>query len=134
MRILGFHEEFIPLKYLCILFLMGYNKASYLSLVIERIKSRVVAWKARWLSISSRIMLIKLVLSTIPNYYLVVLKPLHSILLQIQKLMRGFLWMGNMTNDKKIALISLEEMAYTPIVGSVRVHDCQDGMRHLEAR
>ena len=42
--------------------------------------------------------------------------------------------MGNMKNDKKIALISLEDMAYTPIVGSARVHDCQDGMRHLEAR
>ena len=79
-------------------------------------------------------MLIKLVLSTIPNYYLVELKPIHSILLHIQKLMTRFLWMGNMTNDKNISLISLEDMAYTPIVGSARVHDCQDGMRHLEER
>lgn len=54
--------------------------------------------------------MVKLVLSTIPNYYLGVLKAPESVLVEIEKLIRNFLWKGNIDNKKKIPLISLENI------------------------
>jgi hypothetical protein len=58
-KILGFTEDFLPSIYLGIPFFMGSNKSSYWTSVIQRIQSRIVAWKVRWLSLAGRILLIK---------------------------------------------------------------------------
>ena len=46
-----------------------------------------------------------------------------SIVSQIQKLIKGFLWYENLTNEKKILLISLQDMAYPPTLGGAGIHD-----------
>lgn len=102
---------------------MGSNKTSYWTSIIDRIKGRIVAWKVRWLSLLGKILLIKSILASILNYYLAILKAPTLVILQIQKLIRGFLWMGNLSDDKKIPLISLQDMTHTPIVRGVGVHD-----------
>ena len=82
-------------------------------------KSRVLAWKARWLSLSGRI----IVLSAIPNYYFSFLQAPKSILGQIEKLIWAFLWTTNMTGEKKLPLISLSEMSSSPSTGGVGLHN-----------
>ena len=66
---------------------MGSNKKFFWEGVYQRIKSKIASWKVRWLSLSSRILLIKLILSAIPNYYMAVMQALCSIVSQIQKLL-----------------------------------------------
>ena len=104
---------------------MGENKISYWTPIIEMIESIIVAWKAQWLSLSSRVILIKLVLSTIPNYYLLVLKVRPSIIQTIQKMLREFLWIGNMNGEKKVPLVSLEKVAQVKYLGGARIHDLE---------
>lgn len=122
-KILGFTMDFLPSKYLEIPFFMGTKKSSYWSSVVQRIQSRIAAWKTRWLSLADRILLIKSVLSTIPNDFLAVLKAPIKFLQHIQKLIRSFLWTGNMNDVKKIPLISLQEMANFQAAGGVGIHD-----------
>ena len=106
-EILGFSEDFLPSIYLGIPFFMGSNKSSYWDSVIQRIQSRIAAWKVRWLSLAGRVLLIKSVLVAIPNYFFAVLKAPPKILVQIQKMIKGFLWIGNMDDSRKIPLVSL---------------------------
>ena len=104
---LGFLEDFLPSVYLGIPFFMGSNKASYWSSVIQRIQCRIASWKVRWLSLAGRILLIKSVLAAIPNYFIVVLKIPSGVLDTIKKLIKGFLWSGNLDDSRKVPLISL---------------------------
>lgn len=106
-QILGFTEDFLPSVYLGIPFFMGSNKSSYWSSVIQRIQSRIAACKVRWLSLAGRVLLIKSILAAIPNYYMAVLKAPSKVLAQIQKMIKRFLWTGNMDDSRKIPLISL---------------------------
>ena len=122
-QILGFSEDFFPSIYLGILFFMGSNRSLYWSSVIQHIQSRIASWKVRWLSLGRRILLIKSVLAIIPNYFIVVLKIPPKFLVTIQKLIKGFLWSGNMDESRKIPLISLQDMSLTPNIGGARIHD-----------
>ena len=42
---------------------------------------------------------------------------------QIKKLIKGFLWSRNLSNEKKIPLISLKDIAYPPTSGGAGIHD-----------
>ena len=68
-------------------------------------------------------MLVKLVLAAIPNYFIVVLKAPPKILVSIHKLIKGFLWSGNMDESCKIPLISLQDMSQNQKVGGAGIHD-----------
>ena len=46
-----------------------------------------------------------------------------SIVSQIQKFIKGFLWSRNLTNEKKLSLISLQNMTYSPTLGGAGIHD-----------
>ena len=52
-----------------------------------------------------------------------VMQALSSIISKSQKLIKGFLWFGNLTNEKKLPLISLQDMAHTLALGGARIHD-----------
>ena len=110
-QILSFSEDFLPSIYLGILFFMGSNKSLYWDSVIQCIQSRITGWKVRWLSLARKVLLIKSVLAAIPNYFFAILKAPLKILIQIQKMIKGFLWTGNMDDSRKIPLISLQDMS-----------------------
>lgn len=125
-NILVFSTDHLPSMYLGILFFMGDNKLNYYSPIIDRIKARVVSWKSRWLSLAGKILLINIVLATIPNYYLSVLKAPPLLIQIIHKLIRYFLWSGNIDGVNKIPLISLQDMAQVKSLGGVRIHDLEN--------
>lgn len=101
---------------------MGANKTSFWDKVIERIKLKLFSWKAHWLSLSGRILLVKTILTTIPNYFISVLKVPTKIVDQIEKLIRSFIWKSNMDDVKKIPLLSFKNMAMEEEKGVV-LHD-----------
>ena len=102
---------------------MGSNKASYWSSVIQRIQCRISSWKVIWLSLVARILLIKSVLAAIPNYFIAKLKIPSGVLYTIKKLIKRFLWSGNLDDSRKVPLISLQDMSHTSNVGGVGIHD-----------
>lgn len=104
---LGFSSKSLPSTYLGIPFFVGANKPAYWKAIINRIKNVISSWKARWLSLSGRLLLIKYVLSVIPNYFMFVLKAPIGVIQHNEKPIRGFLWRDNMSEEKKIPLISI---------------------------
>lgn len=120
-KILDFEQDHLPSTYLGVLFFMGSNKTSYWKNIIGRIKARTLSWKVRWLSLSGHILLIKSILATIPNYYFSMLLAPSSVIKQIEVIIRGFLWMENMSGVKKIPLISLKEMTYDKTEGGINL-------------
>jgi ribonuclease HI/exonuclease III len=122
-NILQFPVGKLPSTYLGIPFFVGANKAVYWNNIIERIKHKLAAWKVRWLSLSGRILLVKTVLTAIPNYFFAVLNAPASVISQIEKLIRSFLWSDNMSGDKKIPLVSLKEMSHPKSKGGVGLHE-----------
>ncbi|XP_059073538.1 uncharacterized protein LOC131874266 [Cryptomeria japonica] len=102
---------------------MGANKLAYWKAIIDRIKNAFSTWKARWLSLSGRLLQIKTGLSAIPNYYMSILKAAIGVIQQVEKIIRGFLWRHNMSEEKKISLISIQEMAHDKGGGGVGLHD-----------
>ena len=60
--------------------------------VVDRIKNRLGRWRGRFLSMAGRICLIKYVLSSIPLFYVSLYKMSSSVLKEIVKLQRDFLW------------------------------------------
>ena len=68
-KILEFEQDHFPSSYLGVPFFMGSNKSSYWNNIVRRIKSRTMSWKVRRLTLSGRIMLIKSMLASIPNYF-----------------------------------------------------------------
>lgn len=120
---LGFSLECLPSTYLGIPFFVGANKSAYRKAIIDRIKNAISTWKTRWLSLSGRLLLIRIVLSGIPNYFMSILKAPARVIHQIEKLIRGFLWRDNMSEENKISLISIQEMTHDKGGGDVGLHD-----------
>ena len=52
-----------------------------------------------------------------------VLKVPTAIIKQIEKTMRNFIWNKNMSDEKKVPLISLKEMIYDKDNGEIGLHD-----------
>lgn len=102
---------------------MGTNKITFWLPIIDRIRATISTWKARWLSLLGHIFLIKVVLTTIPKYYLSILNAPSSIILQNQKINRDFIWKGNLSHKKKLPLFSFLEMSHDKASGGVGLHD-----------
>ena len=68
--------------------------------IVEKVMSKLARWKAKYLSFAGRTVLIKLVMSAIPNYVMQgVALPVH-ICEKIDKVNWDFLW-GSMSEKKK---------------------------------
>ena len=70
--------------------------------MLNRIKNRLGMWKGRYISMAGRICLIKSILSSIPLFYLSLLKLPSTMLKKIVCLQRNFLW-GSGSEGRKIA-------------------------------
>lgn len=121
--ILGFHQEKLPSQYLGIPFFTGASFLSHWDKVIQIIPKIISSWKGRWLSLSGIILMIKTVLSKIPNYFMAILKAPRTIISIIEKSIRSFLWKGNMDGKKKIPFISIKDICSNKLSGGAGVHD-----------
>jgi hypothetical protein len=60
----------------------------------KKFETRISNWSHRWLSLGRRVTLVKVVLESIPVYWLSLAKIPKSILNNIRKRMFNFLWTG----------------------------------------
>jgi hypothetical protein len=63
--------------------------------LIQKIADRLSGWKRGFLTYPGKELLVKLVLSTMPSYFLTVFKMPKWGLNKIDKYRRGFLWKGH---------------------------------------
>jgi len=111
-----------PFKYLGLLMGSCHKRNAFWANVLERMKSRLGRWKGRFLSLARRVCLIKFVLSSIPIFYVSLFKFPSSVLKEIVKLQRKFLW-GWGSVGKKIAWVSWRKVCEPREDGGVGILD-----------
>lgn len=89
---MGCKSGTLPSFYLGMLLGAPFKSKSVWNPVIERIEGILDSWKASLLSKGARLILIKAILSSIPNYFLSLFTVLVSVANRIERLMRTFLW------------------------------------------
>ncbi|GAA0186748.1 hypothetical protein LIER_34036 [Lithospermum erythrorhizon] len=89
-----FRKESMPFSYLGIPIYKGRKQVILFDDLIAKIVQAISSWEHRFLSFGRRIVLIQSIMSTIPLYYLQVLKMHVQVKEKIEKLLNKFLW-GN---------------------------------------
>lgn len=73
--------------------------------ILERVNSKLNAWKAKTLSFAGRITLAKSVLGSLPIYYFSIFKAPKKVIDSLESMRRRFVWGGDM-EKKKICWVS----------------------------
>ena len=86
--------------------------------MVNRVKSRLGRWKGIYISMTGRICLIKSVLSSIPLFYLSLLKISSNVLNKIVSLQRNCLW-GWESEGRKIAWVAWDKVCNSRDAGEL---------------
>ncbi|XP_022030251.1 uncharacterized protein LOC110931153 [Helianthus annuus] len=81
-----------PLTYLGLKVGANMNRIIYWKEVIDTLNKRLSNWKARLLSFAGRVVLVKFVLGSLPNYYLSLYKCPIAVVKVLEGIRRKFLW------------------------------------------
>lgn len=100
-EIMSFHEGFLLVRYLGVPLISSRLIHKDCKILVESVKNRIGDWKNRTLSLVARLQLVISVLSSLHVYWLSIFILPESITLEIEKLLRGFLWcIGEMKKGK----------------------------------
>ena len=80
-----------------------------LNFIIERVMSKLAGWKARFLSFAGRFVLVKSVMSSIPNYVMQATALLAHLCEKLDKINRDFLE-GSTSENRRLHLVSLSKI------------------------
>lgn len=94
MKILPFKLGTLPVKYLGVPLISTKLFHNDFVGLIQKVKKRILDWKNKWLSFAGRLQLINFVLSSISVYWTSMFLLYISVVKEIEKLLRKFLW-GN---------------------------------------
>nr|GEY42926.1 hypothetical protein [Tanacetum cinerariifolium] len=101
LNILPFEEDHLPVKYLGVPLVSSQLMSRDCKELIDKVQNRVNEWKNKSLSIARRLQLIQSVLNSLHVYWASVFVLPSRVLLDIEKIMRGFLWsQDNMSRGK----------------------------------
>nr|XP_023889789.1 uncharacterized protein LOC112001857 [Quercus suber] len=93
-EILGCRQSSLPLKYLGPLLGASHKEETIWNPVLERMERRLAGWKRLFLFKGGKITLIKSTLSSLPTYFLSLLRILVKVANRMEKIHRDFLWSG----------------------------------------
>ncbi|XP_022014076.1 uncharacterized protein LOC110913564 [Helianthus annuus] len=94
-EIVGCVKGGFPFKYLGIPLGANMNRVSNWDPIISIFRNRLSNWKARFLSIGGRVVLIKSVLESLPIYFFSIFKVPVKVVVRLESLMKNFLWGGS---------------------------------------
>lgn len=114
-RILGCEAASLPFKYLRVPVGANMSQKRSWQPVIDRVQNKLSLWKAKTLSFGGRLTLVKVVLGSLPLFYFSIFKAPISIIDNLEKLRRRFLW-GGSEEKQKNQLGRLEGGAWAKIV------------------
>jgi hypothetical protein len=101
----GFNEATSFGKYLGVPLIGRAPKRSDYNYLINQVKTKLSAWKAKHLSYAGRITLSKAVIEAIPLYPMMTTAIPKACLNEIQKIQRAFIW-GDANGNKKYHAVS----------------------------
>jgi hypothetical protein len=120
--ITGFRHGSLPFSYLGILLFKGKPKSIHLRPVVDKIQIKLNAWKGRLLTIMGRVQLVNAVISSMLTYSFHVYKWPTSLLAEVSKAMRNFIWSGN-SSQPKICTVSWRKVCQPKEHGGLAVRD-----------
>jgi ribonuclease HI len=101
---LGFSIGSTPFVYLGVPIFKGKPKARFLKPFVDKVKSKLAAWKASLLSIAGRVQLIKSVVhGMLLHSFLIYSWPL-SLIKELELCMRNFIWSGDISKRKLVTV------------------------------
>ncbi|GKV27657.1 hypothetical protein SLEP1_g36796 [Rubroshorea leprosula] len=99
------------------------NKKSW-EMVVNKFRTKLAVWKAATLSFGGRLILLNSVLSTLPIFYMSLYSLPKSVLVELTRIQRSFLWGGAELN-KKISWVKWEHVCQAKAKGGLGVPDLQ---------
>jgi hypothetical protein len=78
--------------------------------ILEKISKKLTYWGTQWLNPTTRVILIKVVLSSLPIYQCSTLLAPKCISNQIAKIIRSFLWQGGKMTHKNFHLVNWNQV------------------------
>ncbi|XP_030540728.2 uncharacterized protein LOC115748390 [Rhodamnia argentea] len=91
---LGFQQGTLPFRYLGVPIIASRLSKTHCKVLVDSITARVRSWAQRFLSYAGRLQLIKSVLHSIHVYWASIFTLPRSILHDIERILRRFLWKG----------------------------------------
>lgn len=116
-------------KYLGFAILKGRVKKADFEFIIEKMQSRLVSWKHRFLNKPGRLALASSVLASIPTYYMQTFWLPQSICFVIDRATRDFIWKGNMR--KGIHLVGWDKITMSKKYGGLGVRRAREANTSL---
>ncbi|PNX55034.1 hypothetical protein L195_g048658, partial [Trifolium pratense] len=101
---LGFSIGSLPFIYLGVPIFKGKPKTCHFAPIFDKIKLKLAKWKASLLSYSGRVQLLKSVIQSMLIYSITIYSWPVSVIKDLEKLMRNFLWSGDM-NARKLVTV-----------------------------
>ncbi|XP_058725767.1 uncharacterized protein LOC131597068 [Vicia villosa] len=98
-----------PFKYLGLLIGANPRRLETWQPVIDSVRKRLSIWKHNQMSIGGRVVIIKLVLSAIPIYYLSFFKAPTGIISKLESLFKQFLW-GENEDERKVNWVNWDKV------------------------
>ena len=111
-----------PFLYLGLSVGRSHKRRAFWDGVVVRMKKRLSRWKGRFLSLTGRICLINSTLSTIPLFYLSLLKMSVVVANELVKTQRNFLWRWG-SNGRKVAWASWKKVCAAREIGGHGIID-----------
>lgn len=100
LRITGFADGNLPLRYLGVPLFQGNRKCSLFEPLLQSVRKRLEGWETHTLSLGSHMTLIRSVLLLIPIYLFQVIQPPLAVMEKLERIFNAFLW-GSRPLEKK---------------------------------
>eukprot|EP00253_Pinus_taeda_P035966 PITA_35966 len=124
-RILGMEGScaWDSFKYLGIPIFITTPKVAHWMPLLDKIKTRIQAWGASWLNNAGKIILMKVVLSSLPLYQHSILLAPKTFINKMEVLLRRFLWEGGKNNERRLHLVKWDTIKKPFIEGGLQIRD-----------
>ena len=133
LKILEFSEGSLPSKYLGAPLAKSTIKQISWKDLLDKINKKLNLWTYRALNLSSRLILVKLVLQAMPIYLFSVLEAPKSIIKQIKNIQRILFWGGSKGN-RKCPLVDWQTICTPKAVGGLGLRDPLDNNKVMSAK
>ncbi|PKA53843.1 Putative ribonuclease H protein [Apostasia shenzhenica] len=117
---LGFHQLRLG-KYLGIPLLFRRPAKADFNGLLSKVRSQISLWGVRFLSFAGRLTLINSVLSSLPVYSISHTYVPHSVLSDIKKILRHFLWAGS-SSQHRLHYVNWDTVAQPKCAGGLGIH------------
>ncbi|KAI3742186.1 hypothetical protein L1987_59866 [Smallanthus sonchifolius] len=109
-REVGCNSDSLPFKYLGLKVGANMNRINNWQPVYDIFRARIAKWKSHLLSIGGRVVIIRSVLESLPNYYFSLYKAPKKVILDLESMIKKFLW-GGSSEERKMHWVDWDRVS-----------------------